>query len=234
VVGHASLLQQTKIGISGCFIYVKEPLLLVSQVYGEFPPRQSVTGLPTLNSTNKTLCWTSFGQGTQTCTCSLVSYIEGLDFEEFLLMMWATIFYNRRTNLERVQNKFNRSTLSRRYRAATYAQCYWPTEKGVSAGQCLPPYSKGGHGILTQNNIKVLPWPWKSPDLNPIDHLWDELDKRIRQGQPHLNHIKKCCKPIVPLIDPIYNANAKKDFTTPSVLFMMTSNVIHSQVRRSW
>jgi hypothetical protein len=35
---------------------------------------------------------------------------------------------------------------------------------------------------LEQNNINVLTWPSKSP--NPIEHLWDQLDKRVRQRQP--------------------------------------------------
>ena len=37
---------------------------------------------------------------------------------------------------------------------------------------------------LEQNNINVLQWPSKSPELNPIEHLWDELDKCVRQRQP--------------------------------------------------
>ena len=37
---------------------------------------------------------------------------------------------------------------------------------------------------LEQNNINVLPWPSKSPDLNPIEHFRDQLDKRVRQRQP--------------------------------------------------
>jgi transposase len=37
---------------------------------------------------------------------------------------------------------------------------------------------------IEQNNINVLTWHSKSLDLNPIEHLWDELDKRVRQRQP--------------------------------------------------
>ena len=35
-----------------------------------------------------------------------------------------------------------------------------------------------------QNHIRVLSWPALSPDLlSPIEHIWDELDKRVRHRQ---------------------------------------------------
>jgi transposase len=33
---------------------------------------------------------------------------------------------------------------------------------------------------LTQQNVDLLPWPAVSPDLSPIEHVWDEMERRLR------------------------------------------------------
>ena len=34
--------------------------------------------------------------------------------------------------------------------------------------------------FLQDRNVSVLPWPTKSPEFNPIEHVWDLLDRRVR------------------------------------------------------
>lgn len=45
--------------------------------------------------------------------------------------------------------------------------------------------------FLRQDAIDTLPWPARSPDLNPIEHLWDIIGRRVRQREPPVQNLQE-------------------------------------------
>lgn len=45
--------------------------------------------------------------------------------------------------------------------------------------------------FLEAENVPVLAWPAYSPDMSPIEHVWDVLDRRIRQRVPVPTNIQQ-------------------------------------------
>jgi transposase len=43
-----------------------------------------------------------------------------------------------------------------------------------------PHVARVGRDYLTQQNVDLLPWPAVSPDLSPIEHVWDEMERQLR------------------------------------------------------
>ena len=43
------------------------------------------------------------------------------------------------------------------------------------------------------NDIEVIPWPARSPDLNPIENIWAYMDNQLSKYQvTSLTHLKQC------------------------------------------
>jgi transposase len=40
-------------------------------------------------------------------------------------------------------------------------------------------------------NVSTLPWPSRSPDLAPIEHVWDMLNRRIRENHHPFNSLQE-------------------------------------------
>ena len=44
---------------------------------------------------------------------------------------------------------------------------------------------------LENNGISHIPWPAMSPDLNPIEHVWDQIDRQVRRRTPSPQNLRQ-------------------------------------------
>jgi transposase len=48
-----------------------------------------------------------------------------------------------------------------------------------------------GDNNWLQDISDVVPWPAMSPDLNPIEHIWDILGRRIQVREPPVQNFRQ-------------------------------------------
>ena len=96
-------------------------------------------------------------------------------------MMRGGISGNRRTDLVPIIGTLN----AQRYRNEILAQHVRPfiaANGGIfQQDNARPHVARANMEYLAANEVEVLPWPAFSPDLSPIEHVWDVLGRAVRQ-----------------------------------------------------
>ncbi len=100
------------------------------------------------------------------------------------VMVWAGICYGQRTQVHFTDGILN----AQRYRDEILRPIVVPFIHDhhlmLQHDNARPHVARICTQFLEAENIPVLAWPAYSPDMSPIEHVWDALDRRIRQRVP--------------------------------------------------
>lgn len=102
------------------------------------------------------------------------------------VMVWGGITYDARTNLVPI---LDGSLTSRRYIGEILSEHVVPFAHNrnnfiLMHDNARPHTARIVNDYLDNSNIEILNWPARSPDLNPIEHLWDNIGRQLRNRQP--------------------------------------------------
>ena len=103
------------------------------------------------------------------------------------VMVWGGILGRRKTNLIVVQGNLNAQGYINQIlqpEAVPFLQRHGPAI--LMHDNARPLVARICRQFLNRNNVNVLTWPAMSPDMNPIEHIWDYLGRKVRaRGNAH-------------------------------------------------
>lgn len=107
------------------------------------------------------------------------------------VMIWGGISYQGKTELVTVNGTLN----SVRYCNEIIRPVVHPYIRDRHADtlqqdNARPHVARYTRDTLGQLNIPTLDWPARSPDLSPIEQLWDDLGRRVREGHD-VNNVRE-------------------------------------------
>lgn len=127
------------------------------------------------------------------------------------VMVWAGISRYSRTRLHIVRGNLN----ARRYIDQILRPYVLPVRQRLRRFFLMHDNARPHTAIVTRHfledhNISVLRHPPMSPDLNPIEHVWDMMGRRLRQEYPNLQNLAALERALVRIWQTIPQARIRR------------------------
>ncbi len=99
-------------------------------------------------------------------------------------MVWAGICYGQRTQVHFIDGILNAQRYCDEILRPIVVPFIHDHHLMLQHDNAWPHVARICTQFLEAENIPVLAWPAYSPDMSPIEHVWDALDRRVQQHVP--------------------------------------------------
>jgi transposase len=110
-------------------------------------------------------------------------------------MVWGCIFHDCKLNLVAIQGNLTGDQYIRDVLQPVVVPHFenhpLATRPVYMDNNARPHRSRAVTAYLQSEAVTSVPWPSMSPDLNPIEHIWDILSRRIQAGEPPVQNIRQ-------------------------------------------
>lgn len=113
------------------------------------------------------------------------------------IMIWGGIWYRGRTAAVVIEDTMNAEV----YRDSVVLPHILPTIQQhnltLQQDNARPHTANIVRHVLQQHEVNVLPWPARSPDMSPIEHIWDVIGRNIHTSEAPPTNIQQLREAVV-------------------------------------
>ena len=101
------------------------------------------------------------------------------------VMVWGAIAYNMRSCLLCIEGNLNSNHYIREVLQPEMLPLLQTTPHAIfEQDNALPHVARSGRAFFKRHGYQLLPWPAHSPDILPIEHVWDMVGWRLNLQCP--------------------------------------------------